>query len=72
MHNDKTALPVCIWGAQAASLWLSAACRQQRTRRAFSASCRKGQASSLCSPKLNNPLAFRSATEYMSIVYEIN
>ena len=47
-----------FWGAQAASLQSSAACRRDRLRtrlsghaKKFSASCRKGQAGSLCSPE---------------------
>jgi hypothetical protein len=47
-----------FWGAQAASLQSSAACRRHRLRirlpghaKNFSASCRKGQAGSLCSPE---------------------
>src|SRR5215831_15109172 len=49
-----------FWGAQAASLQSSAACRRRRLRtrlsrhaKKFSASCRKGQAGSLCSPEKN-------------------
>jgi hypothetical protein len=49
-----------FWGAQAASLQSSATCRRHRLRtrlsghaKKFSASCRKGQAGSLCSPEKN-------------------
>ena len=57
-----------FWGAQASSLQSSAACRRHSVRRAlnctkeFSASCRKRQAGSLCSPdaRVHMPHRIRS------------
>ena len=52
-----TAAGIQYWGAQAASLWLPAACRQRFReaisceRKGISAGCRDEQAGSLCSPE---------------------
>jgi hypothetical protein len=67
-----------FWGAQAASLRSSAACRRHRFRirlawhnEKFSASCRKGQAGSLCCPEKSGESCIPIAATLTVMVFAI-